>query len=205
MEAGGRIFGPGVVEEAQSRILLAVREAHEADSLLTVVPTSAARGGVPSWAPGELADAVLNRMIVESTLESADGGVRLPGYQVQLTVEQEAASERILELLRDGGLGPPFLSDFPEELRARRDFRALVRRLHEAGAVRQVAEEYYVVIEALDAAVGRVRSALRGQDSLGPSDFRAALPVTRKHLIPLLNHLDGLGVTLRTPDGRQVP
>ena len=205
VHAGRRVFGPGVVDEARSRILQAVRDAHEADPLLTVVPTSAARGGVPLWAPGDLADAVLSRMTAAGDLESADGGVRLPGYQVQLTGEQEAVSERIIELLRDGDLGPPFLSDFPEELRGRGDFGALMRRLHDAGVVRQVAEEYYVEVGSLEAAVQRVRSTLGGREGLGPSDFRAALPVTRKHLIPLLNHLDGLGVTLRTPEGRQVP
>ncbi|MBT8487770.1 MAG: selenocysteine-specific translation elongation factor [Gemmatimonadetes bacterium] len=205
IQGGGRVFGPRVADEARAQILLAVEAAHQADSLLAVVSTAAARGGIPAWVSGELADAVLTRMTDEGLLETADGGVRVPGHRVELSADQEAASERIVTLLRDGALGPPFLSDFPEEVRARADFRPLLRRLHDTGEVRQVAEEYYVAAEELDAAIDRVRSTLGGKGRLGPSDFREALPVTRKHLIPLLNHLDGLGITLRTPEGREVP
>ena len=38
-----------------------------------------------------------------------------------------------------------------------------------------------------------------------PADFREVLPVSRKHLIPLLNFFDGAGVTLRDAEGRSVP
>ena len=50
-----------------------------------------------------------------------------------------------------------------------------------------------------------VREMLGGQSEVGPSAFRDPLPVTRKHLIPLLNHLDGLGITMRSDEGRSVP
>ncbi len=51
----------------------------------------------------------------------------------------------------------------------------------------------------------RIRESLGGRSDLGPAAFRDALPVTRKHLIPLLNYFDGLGVTLRRGEGRDVP
>ena len=35
-----------------------------------------------------------------------------------------------------------------------------------------------------------------------PGEFRQALGVTRKHLIPLLEYMDRVGVTRRTPEGR---
>lgn len=205
VEAGGQLFSAGIEADTRAAILAAVDQAHAADPLLAVVPTAAARSGVPSWAPGELADAVLTRMVDDGLLEAADGGVRRPGHDVQLTPEQVEASDRIVDVLGAGGVGPPLLPDFPEELRGRSDFRALLRRLQESGAVRQVAEDYFVVTDELDAAVHRIRSTFAGRTGLGPSEFREVLPVTRKHLIPLLNHLDGLGVTLRTTDGRDVP
>lgn len=204
VRAGGRLFGRRVAEEVRMRIFNAVKAAHEADPLLAVVPTAAARGGLPAWAPGELADAVLAGMVEEGTLEAVDGGVRVPGHRVELSADQRTASDRIVTILREGRLGPPFVSEFPEDLRGRADFRSLLRWLLEAGEVRQVAEEYYLTPEELEAAIGRVRSTLGGQSGLGPSEFREALPVTRKHLIPLLNHLDGMGVTLRASDGRKV-
>ena len=204
VEAGGRVFGSHVEENVRSGIVAAVEAAHAADPLLSAVPAATARAGAPSWVAVELADAVLARAIGAGRLEATEGGVRRPGHVVELTPEQKEASDQIVAVLRAGGVGAPLLSDFPDALRARPDLRALLRRLEESGAIRQVAEEYFVSAEDLDAAVGRVRSTFAGRSGLGPSDFREVLPVTRKHLIPLLNHLDGLGITLRTPDGREV-
>ena len=58
---------------------------------------------------------------------------------------------------------------------------------------------------ALDAAVDQVTVQLAGRKGLGPADFREIIPVTRKHLMPLLAHLDTRGVTVRRGDGREVP
>ena len=122
-----------------------------------------------------------------------------------MTPEQEEAAAEIAHLLEEGALGPPLLDELPETVRGRGDFLALVRRLEEAGTIRQVAEGLYLSAEELDEAEARIQSELSGRTGLGPADFREVLPVTRKHLIPLLNHFDGRGVTIRSPDGRDVP
>ena len=45
---------------------------------------------------------------------------------------------------------------------------------------------------------------LGGREGLGPAHFRDVLPVTRKHLIPLLGHFDAEGVTHRADGARKV-
>lgn len=205
VRAGRVVFGRDVAEEARTRVLAAVEAAHEADPLLGSVPLSSARAGLPSWAPAELADAALGGLIADGGLESVDGGVRRSGHETSLTPEQEDVSRRIRDLFGDAGLAPPLLDEFPAELTSRSDFRPLVRRLEESGAIRQVAEDLFVASDELSAAEERIRVDLGGRSALGPADFRDALPVTRKHLIPLLNYFDGRGVTLRTEEGRDVP
>ncbi|MDX1493306.1 MAG: selenocysteine-specific translation elongation factor [Longimicrobiales bacterium] len=203
--AGSGLFGSTVGAEARERILRAVDAGHAADPLLAAVPLAAARAGLPAWAPTELADAVIERLVKGGALEAFGGGVRRVGHEARLTPEQERVSERILALLADGGLAPPLLDELPAEITNRGDFLPLLRTLEEAGSVRQVSETLYVSTDELDAAEARIRSTLGGRTGLGPADFRDALPVTRKHLIPLLNHFDGRGITLRTGEGRDVP
>lgn len=203
--AGSHVFGPTVMREARQAIMAAVDARHAEDPLLHSIPVSAARAGLPSWSPPELADALIERLVEDEVLEWVDGGVRRRGHEVQLEPEQEDALRRILDIFETGGLAPPVLDDFPSELRDRSDFRALVRRLEEEKAVVQVAEGLFVVVEELERAEGRIRESLGGLADLGPADFRDVLPVTRKHLIPLLNHFDGRGVTVRSQAGRAVP
>ena len=61
------------------------------------------------------------------------------------------------------------------------------------------------VDEHVDGLVARVRQRLGGRSGLGPADFREVVDVSRKHLIPILEYLDLLGVTVRQEHGRAVP
>jgi selenocysteine-specific elongation factor len=198
-------FGPEVSAEARRTALDAVREAQETDALRPAVPLAEVRASLPAWAHDECADAAIDALVREAALEAADGGVRTPGFQPRMTADQEAASDTLLAALTAGGLAPPFVDELPEGLRGRSDFRSLLRRLESLGQIRSVADGLYVSGSALDEAADRIVERLAGQSGLGPADFRDVLEVTRKHLIPLLNYFDGLGTTIRHPDGREVP
>jgi selenocysteine-specific elongation factor len=204
-EVVGMLYGSRVRAEAETLVLEAVDRGHAVDSLRAGVPRAEIRAALPRWAASQLADAVLERLIEAGVLEAVEGEVRRPGHSPELSGDQAEASERLLALLRDGGLAPPFVDELPEELRRRGDLRSLLRRLEESEVVRQVADGYFVLHTELEAAATRVSEQLAGRSALGPADFREALPVSRKWLIPLLNHLDGQGITIRRDGGRDVP
>lgn len=69
----------------------------------------------------------------------------------------------------------------------------------------RVAPDMVFAANVLDDLMARVRDRLAGRSGLGPADFKAVAPVSRKHLIPILEHLDRVGVTVRTQQGRSVP
>ncbi len=49
-----------------------------------------------------------------------------------------------------------------------------------------------------------MRGVLEGGRVASPSELRQALAVSRKYLIPLLEHLDAVGLTRRTAAGREL-
>jgi selenocysteine-specific elongation factor len=202
---GGRLFSERISAQAEDRIVAAVTAAHATDPLRPAISLAAVRTALPAWAATGLADATIARLCNGKTLEAAEGGVRLPGHVVALTPDQEVAASEVRALLAAKGLAPPFVDEFPASLKDRRDLWSLLKFLEGVGLVSTVADGYYVDTSELEKGIAAVRSTLGGQTGLGPSAFRDALPVTRKHLIPLLNHLDGLGVTSRSDEGRAVP
>ena len=203
--AGALVVSASVRREAEQRVLAAVNAGHEEDSLRIAVPLARVRAGLPEWAPSELADAIIDALCAVGDLERAEGGVRKAGFRPELTPDQDAASTRLYQCLSGDGLAAPFVDELPEELTGRADFWPLMRQLESTGRIRLVADGLYVTTDELDAAIARIRESLGGREGLGPADFRDVLPVSRKHLIPLLNYFDGAGVTLRDADGRAVP
>lgn len=203
--AGEYLISSAVGLEAEELLLGAVARAHEADSLRDDAPLSAVRQAVPEWAPAELADAVIDRLVAAERLVEVDGGVRLPDFQPQLTPDQETASAALMTALTADGLAAPIIDDLPATLRSRADFKSLLRRLEKRDDIRSIADGLFVGSAELDAARSRIHDTLSGRSDLSPADFREALPVTRKHLIPLLNYFDGLGTTRRHDGGRDVP
>jgi selenocysteine-specific elongation factor len=200
-----RAFSAQIRDEAEGLLLSEVSKRHAADPIRPHVPLSALRTAIPAWAPKDLADAVVEKLVGAGRLELHEGGVRSPGHEPFLTSAQEDAMARLQALLLEGGLAPPFIEELPAELRDRPDFWSLVQRLEGLGVVRQVADGLYVACGHLEEGAHRVREALGGRSRLGPADFRDPLPVTRKHLIPLLNYYDGVGTTVRSGEGRSVP
>lgn len=199
------VYAGTVRRDAEARVLAAVAEGHAEDALRAAVPLAAVRSALPRWAPPDLADALVGALLAEGRLAAEDGGVRLPAHRPTPSPDQERALERLRAILLEGDLGAPAVDEMPEELRGRSDLWSLLRRLETDGFIRPVADGVYLSNEALDGAVARIRAVLGGRRGLGPADFRETLPVSRKRLIPLLNYLDGLGVTVRAGDGRDVP
>jgi len=205
MRAGPYLVDGSVIEAAEARVLDAVDVGHSEDSLRVAIPLSRIRAGLPGWAPSELADALIDSLCRIGTLERAEGGVRRAGFRPELTLDQHEASERLYKLLASEGLASPFTQELPDDLLGREDFWPILRHLEYVGRLTLVADGLYVSTDEINGAIELIRNALAGSDSLGPADFRDVLPVSRKHLIPLLNFFDGIGVTIRSAEGRSVP
>jgi selenocysteine-specific elongation factor len=202
--AGGQAFAPGVVAEAEDRLSRALADAHARDTLRPVVGLERLRQALPRWAHSALAGAVLARMAANGSLELAEGGARLPGFEPSLDSGQARACRQLQAIYTEAGLAPPSVTELPDDLRARNDLQELLRYLELQGVIRTLAEDLFIGAEALAEATKAVPRALGGRSGLGPADFRDVLPVSRKHLIPLLQYLDGLGVTVRRGEGRDV-
>jgi selenocysteine-specific elongation factor len=201
----GFAFAPGVATEAGERILEALDRGHAQDGLRASVPLERLREALPRWAALALSEGVVAALAREGALELAEGGARRPGFRPAPTPDQDEACRALRELFAEAGLAAPFAEELPPALGARADLRHLLRYLEGEGELRTVGEGLMVSARALDAAAEAIAAALGGRKGLGPTDFRDVLPLTRRHLMPLLAYFDGIGVTLRHGPLRDVP
>lgn len=204
LDGGTTLFSAEIAHEAADRLLRAVERAHLEDRLRPEAPLAAVRAAIPAWGHPEAAEAALERLVAQERLEAAHGGVRLPDFEAKPDADQQDALDQLLAAYRAGGLAAPMVDELPGGLVGRPDFKSMLSHLERVGRLRAVADGFYVDSRVIEEAEANIVSTLGGRKGLSPGDFREVLEVSRKHLIPLLTHFDGRGITARDEGGRQV-
>jgi selenocysteine-specific elongation factor len=199
------VFDANVVAEGAARIQAAVAAFHAAHPLQRGMDREAVRQVLPRGAHAGLADALLDALVSTGTVEIHQRIVSLSAYRRALSPEQASVSEELCATYRAAGLAPPTLSELPDAVGRRPDLRDLIGMLEEDGRLVRLEPDLFIWREALEGAGRDLRSALGGRSGLGPADFKDVLPVTRKHLLPILGWFDQEGVTLRRGNTRDVP
>jgi len=195
----GRYWAEGV-----ALVLKALEDYHRREPLRLGRPLEELRQVVPGPMGFRLADALIQHLAERGQLVTERGTAARSGFRPVLTPAQEALRQRIRVTLEDAGLAPPSLRDLVQELGAEKDVEPLLRLMEASGEVLGLEDGLFFLQGTVRRAATDLVSALGGATDLGPADFKEALPVTRKHLLPLLRHFDTVGVTTRRGERRTV-
>ncbi len=201
----GHLFDPDVVADGEARILAAVKHHHEAHSLEAGAPLDMLRASFPERSHPRLADGLAARLALAGRLVIQGKVARLPDFEAAPSPDEARVAGRIMEALATAGIQGPTT----EELKALSPgsgsrVEPILDFLRAEGRIQRLGDAFWVDSGSLAAAASRVVEHFAGQSGLGPADFREVLPVTRKHLIPVLAYFDAVGVTRRTETGRRV-
>jgi selenocysteine-specific elongation factor len=195
---GDVFFAATIFTDAVQRLVRRLKRFHEAHPL----ERGMERAELLNELPAALAAPALARA-------QADGKVQVQGSLVWsskfapgLSERQQVLRDQILETLRQGGLAPPSVAELTAQLRSN-EVRPVLRLLETEGQVTAVNFDLYVETAVLTQAIRTLRAGA-GPEPRTAADFKAALPVSRKYLIPLLEYLDRTGVTRRAGDLRWI-
>jgi selenocysteine-specific elongation factor len=76
--------------------------------------------------------------------------------------------------------------------------------LVERGTAIKVSTDLVFAREVLEDVEGRLKDRLRETPQITPAGFRDLIDASRKYSIPLLDHFDRIGVTVRAGDFRRL-
>lgn len=199
---GERAYAADAVAATRLELLAAAAALHERYPLRPQFETAELRSAVR--APAELLEFCLTRLAAAGELATTGSTARLPDFEPRLSPQQTARKESLFHSISAAALAPPSVSELADQ-GSDAETRALLDLLESEGRVLRIAPDLYVEAAALTGAMARTRQAFEGQASLSANTFRSTLPVTRKHLIPLLEYFDRTGLTVREGDVRSVP
>jgi selenocysteine-specific elongation factor len=194
-------------EAAGAAVLEAVEGQHRDDPSAPGLPAQAARAAAgrpadrarPGW-PASAGTEVVEALLADGRLVADGPTLRRPGHGVRLDPAQRALRARVEAALAEAGVG--LLGDAAlAELGADRKATALLVRL---GVLVAVAPGGYLGRSTLEAAVATLRRSFPDGRPFAATEAKEALGTTRRTAIPLLEHLDRTGVTVRQGDLRRL-
>jgi len=165
----------------------------------TPLSRAALEAAIPGASP-EALDEALGRLIASGAVRHAGGVLDLPQPDAeQARARQEAAlAGQIAETLRRGGLAPPDPGSVAPRLLARLLRDGVIVRAHDSGQKRDVLFHREAIVRAQRS----LAPLLSQPPGLLVSEIGAALGISRKYSVPLLEHLDATGFTRRLGNRR---
>jgi selenocysteine-specific elongation factor len=199
----GRLLARTAWEGALERVALEVRRYVEAHKLRAGVPKGELKSVLAREIGSSVFDEALQALLQKGALTAQGDRILPPGAAPSLSADQERAVELIERKLSSHGFQPPdlagILSEVPRESRP----QELVRYLVEANRVVKVTSELLYTRGQWEEIETRIRAHFRTRPALSMADFKGILQVSRKYAVPVLEHLDRLGVTKREGDERR--
>lgn len=129
---------------------------------------------------------------------SAGNAIRRSTHQPSLPPRLEAAGAEIRAALAMHPFDPPPRKQLIRDAAAQETLRFLCQ----SGEVLLLSEEVMLSATAFAELKARVAQALRDRGTATTSELRQSLATTRRVLVPLLEHLDRIGLTTRQGDRR---
>jgi selenocysteine-specific elongation factor len=148
--------------------------------------------------------------IFQSALDecSSDGRITLEKDRVTSNAHAKAnqnneVEKKIVDLLLSSAFTPPGLKDISSSTGiSEKNAREILDRLAFRGGIIKVAQDMYFHPEMIEELKRRATDFLKQHQEMGPSEFKAELNLSRKFLIPLLEYLDQIKLTIRKGDKR---
>jgi len=156
-----------------------------------------------------LMDAALAELVDAGEVSRRKDLVRWGSAVMKLTPPQQKMAELMEQSLEADDVSPPSLSDLREDVRHEFEgtlkddqFDALVKLLADEGRIVKVTTTSFFHPATIERVRGIIEKHFEGDDQLGVPAFKELVGVTRKNAIPLLEHFDREGTTLRQGDVR---
>jgi selenocysteine-specific elongation factor len=178
---------------------------HQANPLKAGMPKEELRSKFPAPRNSKLTNLMLNHMIKDKKIVAEENTVRLASHTISLGMDQADIREKILDAYLNSGLTPPYFKELSKSLdveisRAKDVLMLLVDEM----LIVKVKEDLYFNSQAVEDLQQKLVDFLVSNGEITTPQFKDMTGVSRKYLIPLIEHFDAKNVTIRIGDSRKL-
>ncbi|MBU0987250.1 MAG: selenocysteine-specific translation elongation factor, partial [Proteobacteria bacterium] len=174
---------------------------HQANPLKAGMPKEELKSKFPEIQESKLFNLTLNQMIKNLEIVQEEKTVRLSSHQIFLGEDQADIRKKILNAYRESGLTPPYFKELVKtlDIDAQRALDVLMLLVDEQLLVK-IKEDLYFHAEAISDLRQNLVDYLIANKEITTPQFKDMTGVSRKYLIPLIEHFDAKNLTIRIGD-----
>ncbi len=194
---------PPVVESLRKETLTRVSDFHRNNPLQKGISREELRKRIYDDLPLEVFRFCLDGMVETKKLTFQGEMVSLYGREVQLSTEGQQVKEMIEDYFKRAGFQPPSISELQNAVAADpEEVRKIFFWMVKEKILIKLSEDIFYHRLALEEIKKKIRASITPGKKFGVAEFKDILNLTRKHAIPLLEHLDREKFTRRLGNDR---
>ncbi len=198
---GERLFSAAVLEESEKRMYSVLERFAAANPLIWGIDREQLRleaemGGGPAF------DYLLSKGRDANRLFFRSGKVRAGSGQLELSQRDVEMIGALEKRIRDAGMQ---FAGYQDLIRLPGSEKLAVKYLHilqSEGRIKKIGGEGYMDSGVFDEMKKRLARILSSSGSMSVGEFKDEFGLSRKYAVPLLEHLDSEGITVRKGDSR---
>ncbi|MCK5739854.1 selenocysteine-specific translation elongation factor [bacterium] len=191
----------GHAERLSQQILVQLAEFHAAEPLKKGVRLLDLIQLMEKKPDRILVNFLVDRLRSKSTVDVADGFIRLADHHIILTPAQEKVRGEIEALFLTARFSPPVVADISKDIGISGAEKIIVF-LIDNGSLVMIEDGFILHAHLLEEAEQLLRKYFAEHEEMKISDFRDITQTSRKYAVPLLNYFDEQGLVLRQGDVR---
>lgn len=199
----GLIIGRKAYDQLAENVLSILADYHEKFPVRPGLVKEELKTRVPGLSDVKLLTFLLDRLKKKGDIVLDREIVRLTDHKPNLAEDLKKIEEQIVSTYEKSGSSPPLLKEVMENLPGKADQqKEVLEHLVKQGILVKVKTDLYYHRDNLEKLWQKARDMMKADGELTTPQFKDATGLTRKYLIPLLEHFDSKGLTMRIGDKR---
>ncbi len=189
----------------RERLRSALEAFHKSHTLAPGMDLEEVRARLAAGVSARLFRDLADLLAAEGVCVRDGNHLRLPDHRVELGGREKSLSADITAALARNPLAPPYLKEIEKALGVQRPkLNEVIRVMERQGEVVRVTTELYYLKASIDRIKADLYSYFETHEEMSAATFRDILQSSRKYTIPVLEHFDRTGVTMRVGDVRKL-
>ena len=197
----GRMLNGQVLEDLLKQAIELVAGFHKAQPLKPGMPKEELRQRLGPDFEAKLFNQIVQRLSDGGGLVADRDIVHLSSHKVSLAADEAELKARIEKAYAEAGFTPPNLKDVIKDSDAKQA-KQIVGVLMNQGVLVRIKGDLYYGAEPYSQIKERLVAYLKEHEKIDAPKFKELFGLSRKYMIPLLEHFDTIKLTMRVGDDR---